>query len=92
MQGHRALARGLSPPLPDRDPPPPVLRLYYIRLGFLTSAYFNQVGQKPTMVLPRNIAAPLCDSCKRLGRPPILSYDGYVPYNWKRFDRAGRSR
>jgi indoleamine 2,3-dioxygenase len=25
----------------------------------------------------------------RLGRPPILSYDGYALYNWKRFDPSG---
>ena len=64
----------------------PVARLYYVRLGFLASAYVNQVGQEPAKVLPRNIAAPLCDVCARLRRPPILSYDGYALYNWKRFD------
>ncbi len=88
--GFRAFARGLRiPPLPDRDVPLPVLRLYYVRLGFLASAYVNQVGQEPAKVLPRNLAAPLCDVCQRLGRPPILSYDGYALYNWKRFDPAG---
>src|SRR5436305_14426702 len=88
--GFRAFARGLTiPPLPARDPSPPVLRLYYVRLGFLASAYVNQVGQEPATVLPRNTAIPLCDACRRLGRPPILSYDGYALYNWKRFDPAG---
>jgi indoleamine 2,3-dioxygenase len=86
----RAFARGLTvPPLPDRDPPPPVLRLYYVRLGFLASAYVNQVGREPARVLPRNLAVPLCDACRRLRRPPVLSYDGYALYNWKRFDPAG---
>jgi indoleamine 2,3-dioxygenase len=33
----------------------------------------------------RPLAAPLCRACKLLRRPPILSYDGYAPYNWKRF-------
>lgn len=65
------------------------LRLYYVRLGFLASAYINQVGQPPANVLPRNIAVPLCQACKLLNRPPILSYDGYALYNWKRFDPAG---
>lgn len=65
------------------------LRLYYVRLGFLASAYVNQVGQPPVNVLPSNIAIPLCQACKRLERPPILSYDGYALYNWKRFDSAG---
>ncbi|MEN8166461.1 MAG: hypothetical protein ABFR65_03170 [Pseudomonadota bacterium] len=63
-----------------------MLRLYYIRLGFLASAYINQVGQPPATVLPCNIAIPLCRACSLLQRPPILSYDGYALYNWKRFD------
>jgi indoleamine 2,3-dioxygenase len=62
------------------------MRLYYVRLGFLASAYVNQVGEDRARVLPRNIAVPLNDICKRLKRPPILSYDGYALYNWKRFD------
>ncbi len=66
----------------------PQLRLYYVRLGFLASAYINQVGQPPVGILPRNLAVPLCDACRRLSRPPILSYDGYALYNWKRFDPA----
>ena len=60
-----------------------------MRLGFLASAYINQVGQEPATLLPRNIALPLRDICPRLDRPPILSYDGYALYNWKRFDPAG---
>jgi indoleamine 2,3-dioxygenase len=88
--GFRARARTWRlPPLPERDPPLPQLRLYYVRLGFLASAYVNQVGQEPATVLPRNLAVPLCDVCARLGRPPILSYDGYALYNWKRFDPSG---
>src|SRR5579875_3286958 len=89
-RGFRQLARGLHiPRLADRDWPLPVLRLYYVRLGFLASAYVNRVGQEPATLLPRNIAGPLCDACTRLGRPPILSYDGYALYNWKRFDPSG---
>jgi indoleamine 2,3-dioxygenase len=63
----------------------PALRLYYVRVGFLASAYINQVGEAPATVLPANLAAPLCRACKLLKRPPILSYDGYALYNWKRF-------
>ena len=89
-KGFRALARGLViPALPQGTVPLDELRLYYVRLGFLASAYVNQVGQEPATVLPRNLAVPLCDVCSRLGRPPILSYDGYALYNWKRFDPAG---
>ncbi len=77
------------PPLPDPDLSLPVLRLYYVRLGFLASAYVNQVGARTDRRLPANIAVPLCDVCARLGRPPILSYDGYALFNWKRLDPAG---
>lgn len=61
------------------------LQLYYLRVGFLASAYINQVGEEPSRVLPANLAVPLCRACKLLNRPPILSYDGYALYNWKRF-------
>jgi len=86
----RTWARGFTiPPLPAGPISLPELSLYYVRVGFLTSAYINQVGLEPATVLPRNIAIPLCDVCSRLDRPPILSYDGYALYNWKRFDPAG---
>lgn len=67
----------------------PLLRLYYVRLGFLASAYVNQVSEPPINLLPKNIARPLCRACELLNRPPILSYDGYALYNWKRFDPDG---
>jgi indoleamine 2,3-dioxygenase len=63
----------------------PALRLYYVRVGFLASAYVNQVGEEPAATLPANIADPLVRACHLLQRPPILSYDGYALYNWKRF-------
>jgi indoleamine 2,3-dioxygenase len=64
----------------------PELRLYYVRVGFLASAYINQVSQPSVNVLPKNLAVPFCKACALLRRPPILSYDGYALYNWKRFD------
>jgi indoleamine 2,3-dioxygenase len=67
----------------------PELRLYYVRVGFLASAYINQVGEEPSKALPANLAIPLCRACKLLNRPPILSYDGYALYNWKRFRTDG---
>ncbi len=67
----------------------PQMRLCYVRLGFLASAYINQVGEPPVTVLPRNLAVSLCDVCRQLSRPQILSYDGYALYNWKRFDPSG---
>lgn len=63
----------------------PELRLYYVRLGFLASAYINQVGEEVCHLLPANIAVPLAEACQLLQRPPILSYDGYALYNWRRF-------
>ena len=89
----RAYARSLDIPLwPENRVEAtdvPQLRLYYVRVGFLASAYINQVGQEPSRVLPANLALPLCRACKLLNRPPILSYDGYALYNWKRFDKNG---
>ncbi len=73
----------------DSDQRLPQLRLYYVRLGFLASGYVNQVGQPPATVLPSNLAVPLAHACWLLSRPPILSYDGYSLFNWKRFDPAG---
>jgi indoleamine 2,3-dioxygenase len=83
--------RFVIPPWSEPEDPAAALRqrrLYYVRLGFLASAYINQVGESPVNVLPRNLAVPLCDICWRLKRPPILSYDGYALFNWKRFDPA----
>lgn len=89
----RQYARELEiPPWPEgevRAETLPLLRLYYVRVGFLASAYVNQVSQPRATVLPRNIAAPLCQACRLLDRPPILSYDGYALYNWKRFRPDG---
>ncbi|HZL89529.1 MAG TPA: hypothetical protein VFB96_14285 [Pirellulaceae bacterium] len=89
----RTYARRLTiPPWPEHslsDASLPLLRLYYVRIGFLASAYVNQVGRTPATKLPRNIAVPLCHVCRLLGRPPILSYDGYALYNWRRLDPAG---
>jgi indoleamine 2,3-dioxygenase len=90
-RGFRHYARRLNIPLwPENRAHPkdlPELRLYYVRVGFLASAYINQVGEEPATVLPANLAAPLCQACQLLKRPPILSYDGYALYNWKRFRR-----
>lgn len=89
----RGRARALRiPPWPRPAPCPkdlPALRLYYVRTGFLASGYVNQVGQPPVRVLPENLARPLVQACRLLGRPPILSYDGYALYNWRRLDPAG---
>jgi indoleamine 2,3-dioxygenase len=92
-EGFRSHARHLKiPEWPEdraREELLPELRLYYVRIGFLASAYVNQVSQPRATELPANLARPLAKACRLLGRPPILSYDGYALYNWKRFDPAG---
>lgn len=65
----------------------PFLRLYYLRLGFLAAGYINQTITPAATELPANIAQPLVHACRLLGRPPILSYDGYALYNWYRLDK-----
>jgi indoleamine 2,3-dioxygenase len=92
-RGFRQYARALTiPPWPAGRAQPgdlPLMRLYYVRVGFLASAYINQVGAEPARVLPASMAIPLGGICKLLKRPPILSYDGYALYNWKRFRTDG---
>ena len=67
----------------------PLLRLYYMRLGFIASGYVNQLNVPATDRLPASLAVPLCKVCALLERPPILSYDGYALYNWYRLDPNG---
>jgi indoleamine 2,3-dioxygenase len=91
--GFRAYVSGLRiPAWPEgrpADEQPSELRLYYVRVGFIASAYINQVSQPRATTLPRNLSVPLCHACALLRRPPILSYDGYALYNWKRFNPDG---
>ena len=91
----RTYARALRIPKwegPVSEETLPQLRLYYVRVGFLAAAYVNQIGAEPAETLPRSVAEPLIDAAKRLKRPPILSYDGYALYNWKRFRKDGPIR
>ncbi len=67
----------------------PELRLYFVRLAFLASAYINQLGQPSSHCLPANIAVPLVRVGRLLGVPPILNYAAYALYNWRRFDVGG---
>ena len=91
-RGFRDYARGLEIPVwqgPATSENLSQLRLYYMRVGFLASAYVNQIGEEPAKVVPRNMAVPLAKAATLLNRPPILSYDGYALYNWKRFRKDG---
>lgn len=91
-RGFREFAQQLKIPSWPREWSPethrPLLQLYYVRLGFLASGYVNQTSEGRATLLPHNIAAPLVQACKLLDRPPILSYDGYCLYNWRRFNTA----
>ena len=55
--------------------------------SYLTHAYVWGEST-PTQVLPRNIAVPLEQIARQLGRPPILSYASYILDNWKRIDES----
>src|SRR4051812_14995138 len=66
----RAYARTLRiPEWPEdrvRTETLPHLRLYYVRTGFLASAYINHVGQPRAADLPQNLALPLCKAAALL--------------------------
>jgi indoleamine 2,3-dioxygenase len=90
--GFRRWAEGLEVPQWRRTTEPDAERLaqlYYLRVGFLASAYVNQIGVPRAYSLPANIAGPLCRVAEDLERPPILSYAGYALYNWYRIDPEG---
>jgi len=77
-----------------------LLRLYYVRTHFFGSGFVNQVKldsegnplpssqQVQARYLPANIAKAMVTAAAFLGRAPILSYDGYSLYNWKRIDKT----
>ena len=90
--GFRSWAEALQLPVFDEGVTPESLRwlrLYYLRVGFLASGYVNQTCMAPTHQLPASLAVPLCNACRLLDRPPMLSYDGYALYNWFRLDPQG---
>ncbi|MDZ7702112.1 MAG: hypothetical protein U5J98_08640 [Halobacteriales archaeon] len=60
----------------------------YTVCGFLANGYVNQRGSPDVDVLPAGIAVPLSDAASALGRTPVLSYDAYALYNWRRLDSA----
>src|SRR5260370_35357833 len=76
----RSYARTLKIPLwPEdraRSEDMPGLRLYYVRVGFLASAYVTHVREEPAAIFPANLAVPLCRACKLLKRRPMRRYTG----------------
>ena len=57
-------------------------------LSFIGHAYV--FGEKPTVDrIPAVLAKPWYEVAKRLGRPPVLSYESYALDNWQRLDPNG---
>lgn len=54
--------------------------------GFLASGYVHSVGEEPVKRIPKGVAVPLYQLAQKFDKPPILSYDSYDLYNWKRKD------
>jgi len=69
----------------DRETARAVYRTY----AFLASAYVHAIGEPEVARLPQNLAVPLWFSAWRLGKRPILSYDGYALWNWRRKEPLG---
>ena len=61
----------------------------FLIYSFLASAYVWAPGQKPADRIPAGIAVALYELGKRLGQPPIMSYNPYCLQNWKRKDPCG---
>ena len=67
----------------------PQLRLYYVRVGFLASAYVNQVGRGAGYDSPPQPRRTAHSRDETAQTPADPSYDGYALYNWKRFRKDG---
>lgn len=86
----RSIVRDLELPDPARFDELSRLELtrVYTVSGFLASAYAHQIDRDPEQTIPGGVAVPLYESAHRLDRTPVLSYDAYVLYNWRRVDPA----
>ena len=64
-----------------------------IQRAMLVLSYIGQAYQwsenTPATVMPANLALPWYEVGKKVGRPPILSYQSYAADNWRRFDVTG---
>ncbi|MDP3947636.1 MAG: hypothetical protein Q8Q41_03030 [bacterium] len=65
------------------------VRAIYRTYAFLASAYVHAIDEPEVARIPACLAVPLWLSAWRLGKKPILSYDGYALWNWKRKDPKG---
>lgn len=62
-----------------------LLRIYTVA-GFLANAAIHSPDGRVADSIPAGVAVPLYESTARLGRTPVLSYDGYALHNWTRID------
>jgi indoleamine 2,3-dioxygenase len=64
-----------------------------IQRAMLILSYIGQAYQwsenLAATVMPANLAIPWYEVGKKVGRPPILSYQSYASDNWRRFDDSG---
>jgi indoleamine 2,3-dioxygenase len=64
-----------------------------IRRAMLVLSYIGQAYQwsnnEAAHTLPAKLALPWYQVGKKVGRPPILSYQSYASDNWRRFEKNG---
>lgn len=66
----------------------PELKRAMMMLSFIGHAYV--FGERPVVDrIPAVLAKPWFEVAKRLGRPPVLSYESYALDNWQRIDPSG---
>lgn len=70
----------------------PELVHVYRLAGFLANTAIHSPEGRVGDTIPAGVAVPLYESTARLGRTPVLSYDGYVLHNWTRVDDSGGFR
>lgn len=64
------------------------LKRAMVILSFIGHAYV--FGEKPVVDrIPAVLAKPWYEVAKKLGRPPVLSYESYALDNWQRIDPSG---
>jgi indoleamine 2,3-dioxygenase len=55
--------------------------------SYFASSYIHCPNEPTATTLPKEIAIPLTNIARIVGRPPILSYASYCLYNWSKIDR-----
>lgn len=53
------------------------------------AAVWEKGREHPELSFPRSVAVPWVQVAKRLGRPPVLSYNSHALNNWQRIDAEG---